>query len=240
MVISNTHMTTLAPTAHKACYLSPNQRAVLNACGWISSQTQASNSDNFKLVLLELGQSLGTPVPTRSRSLVDELTPLNKQKALPRSLSRITGAGQQPWHMDLAHRIVPSRYLVMGMHHTVTDTASTELLDASTFVPNKLQEEALSEPFLVRTGGRSFYATMTVNGQSFLRFDPGCMQGATTRAIALMQKLLDQDPAPSYVHRWEAGSVLVIDNWKMLHRRADATNSVSRTLYRVSVMEGTA
>ena len=171
---------------------------------------------------------------------MDEITPLNKHQALPRSLSRITGVGLQPWHMDLAHRIGPTRYLVMGMHQIVTDTASTELLDATTFVPNTLREEALSEPFLVRTGNRSFYATMTVKGQSFLRFDPGCMQGATTRAKVLMQKLLDQDLAPSYTHRWKPGSVLVIDNWKMLHRRADATKSVSRTLYRVSVMGETA
>ncbi len=55
-----------------------------------------------------------------------------------------------------------------------------------------------------------------------------------------MQKLLDQDLKPGYTHTWEAGSVLVIDNWKMLHRRADATKSANRTLYRVSVMEGTA
>jgi alpha-ketoglutarate-dependent taurine dioxygenase len=55
-----------------------------------------------------------------------------------------------------------------------------------------------------------------------------------------MQKLLDQDLAPSHSHKWGPGSVLVIDNWKMLHRRADAASSANRTLYRVSVMKGTA
>ena len=73
-------------------------------------------SDAFKLSLLALGKSLGTPVATRSRELVDELTPKNKNEANPRSLSRIAGTGRQPWHMDMAHRVEPARYLVMGMH----------------------------------------------------------------------------------------------------------------------------
>ncbi len=225
---------------HTACHLSSNERATLDARGWISLQRLASNSHDFKLVLLGLGQSLGTPASTRNQSLVDELTPLNKHQAFPRSLSRITGTGQQPWHMDLAHRMEPARYLVMGMHQALTETACTELLDASTLIPNMLQEEALSEPFLVRNGARSFYATIAVKHQYFVRFDPGCMQGATKRAKALMQKLLDQALAPCQTHRWGPGSVLVIDNWKMLHRRADATNSVNRTLYRINVMGGIA
>ncbi len=50
--------------------------------------------------------------------------------------------------------------------------------------------------------------------------------------------LVDQKLLPTHVHHWEPGSVLVIDNWKMLHRRADASKSLDRTLYRVSVMEG--
>lgn len=239
MLASDISVAIPAIPVHTVCHLSPSERATLDARGWISLQGQASKSHDFKLVLLGLGQSLGTPVPTRSRSLVDELTALNKHEANPCSLSRITGTGQQPWHMDLAHRMEPARYLVMGMHEAGTDTACTELLDASTLIPKILQAEALSEPFLVRTGARSFYATMSVKGQPFLRFDPGCMQGATTRAKTLMQKVLDQDLAPSHTHRWGPRSVLVIDNWRMLHRRADAANSANRTLYRVCVMGGT-
>ncbi len=227
-------------TVQTAFYLTPEERETLGARGWISVQVKASDSHEFRLSLLGIGQSLGTPVPTRTRGLVDELTPLKMHEASSRSLSRITGTGQQPWHMDLAHRLEPARYLVMGMHQSAKETACTELLESSTLIPKNLQDEAHSEPFLVRTGAQSFYATITAKRQSFLRFDPGCMQGATKRAEALMQKLLDQDLKPGYTHTWEAGSVLVIDNWKMLHRRADATKSASRTLYRVSVMEGTA
>lgn len=230
----------MTATIHTVGQLTQEERATLDARGWISLYSQASKSHDFKLILLGLGRALGIPVPTRNRRLVDELIPLKKHEATPCSLSRITGTGQQPWHMDLAHRIEPARYLIMGMHQSTTETACTELLKASSLIPKILKDEAQSEPFLVRTGSKSFYATITAKRQPFPRFDPGCMEGATTRAKALMQKLLDQDLEPSHTHNWGPGSVLVIDNWKMLHRRADATKSANRILYRVSVMEGTA
>ena len=230
----------MTTSVNTAFHLSPDERATLGSRGWITLNGQESNSNDFKLSLLKIGQALGTPIPTRNRSLVDELIPLKKHEAISSSLSQITGTGPQPWHMDLAHRIEPARYLVMGMHQTATNTACTELLDASTLIPQELQEEGRSEPFLVRTGSKSFYATITAKHQPFTRFDPGCMQGATTRSRTLMRKLLDQDLNPGHIHRWRSGSVLVIDNWKMLHRRADASRSANRTLYRVSVMEGIA
>lgn len=124
---------------------------------------------------------------------MDELTPQDREKANARSLSRITGTGRQPWHMDLAHRLEPARYLVMGMYECTPTAASTELLDTSMLICDQHREAAFSEPFLIRTGVSSFYATMTSKSQPFVRFDPGCMQGATDHAKQLMQKVLDQD-----------------------------------------------
>ncbi len=213
---------------------------MLEERGWVFAQCKADDAEAFEQAVLRLGRFLGAPITTRSRSLVDRLTPMPADGARPRSLSRMSGNGQQPWHMDMAHRVEPARYLVMGMHECPTKTADTELLDASTLIPKALQREALSEPFLIRSGARSFYATMRAKGQPFVRFDPGCMQGTTPRANALMQQLLNQFLAPTHVHQWVPGSLLVIDNWKMFHRRTDATTSINRTLYRVSVMGGTA
>ena len=222
-----------------AWHLSPEERTALSERGWVSSHCRTENSQDFKLKLLGLGQHLGLPVATRSRYLVDELTPKDKHKANAHSLSRITGTGRQPWHMDLAHRVDPARYLVMGMHECSPFAANTEILDASLLLSDQHVEAAFSEPFLVRTGARSFYATMASRNQPFVRFDPGCMQGATDRAKDLMQNILARELPASYIFKWEAGSVLIIDNWKMLHRRADASSSTKRELYRISVMGGT-
>lgn len=175
---------------------------------------------------------------TRTRALVDELRPRLAHEVRHPSLSAQVGHGLQPWHMDMAHRIEPARFLVLGMHECPTEAAPTELLDATALVPKALTQEAHCEPFLVRTGARSFYATILTKEQPFVRFDPGCMQGSTPRASSLMQHLLTHATVPTHIHQWSAGSVLVLDNWKLLHRRADAAASINRTLYRVSVMGG--
>lgn len=201
---------------------------------------QSLQAQSFCQELLDLARTLGQPVGTRTRALVDELKPLLTHEARRPSLSTKVGHGLQPWHMDLAHRIVPARYLVLGMCEHSTGNAPTELLDATSLVPMALEYEAQCEPFLVRTGAQSFYATILAKEQPFTRFDPGCMLGATLRAKVLMQKLFESASAPTHTHHWRAGEVLVIDNWKMLHRRADATTAPNRTLYRVSVMGATA
>lgn len=212
---------------------------MLRECGWVATQHKADDAGAFERAVLSLGQFLGTPTTTRNRRLVDRLTPKHVDKARPHSLSRMSGTGQQPWHMDMAHRVEPARYLVMGMHECPATTADTELLDASALIPPDLHGAALAEPFLIRTGAQSFYATIKAKGAPFVRFDPGCMQGTTARAKALLQQLITRTLAPTHVHHWTPGAVLVIDNWKMLHRRADATTSTNRILYRVSVMGGT-
>lgn len=208
--------------------------------GWVITGIECKTPEHFSRELLRLAHSLGQPVGTRTRALVDELRPRLAHEVHHPSLSAQVGHGLQPWHMDMAHRMEPARFLVMGMHECPAEAAPTELLDATDLVPKALAQEAHCEPFLVRTGARSFYATILAKDQPFVRFDPGCMQGSTPRASALMEQLLGHATAPTHIHRWSAGSVLVIDNWKMLHRRADATTSTNRSLYRVSVMGATA
>ena len=209
--------------------------AALKSLGWTCVDSIASDIETFKRDLLTLAATLGTPTRTRTRSVVDELVPVHQAKARPRSLSQTTGTGPQPWHMDMAHRLVPARYLVLGMLECSDCTVATELLDAERLLPDRLIEAASTEPFLVRTGAKSFYATIKAKGQPFLRFDPGCMQGATGRARALMTVLGEQSVPPTHIHPWGRGNVLVLDNWKVLHRRADASDDLSRVLFRICV-----
>jgi hypothetical protein len=216
--------------------LPPAKLAALQSRGWTCVDSAAVDAESFRRDLLTLAATLGTPTRTRTRSVVDELVPVSQREAQPRSLSRTTGTGAQPWHMDMAHRPVPARYLVLGMPECSSGTAATELLDAELLLPDGLCEVASTEPFLVRTGAKSFYATIKGKGQPFLRLDPGCMEGATERARGLMALLVEQSLPPTYVHRWTPGSVLVLDNWKVFHRRADARGDTARVLFRICVL----
>jgi hypothetical protein len=146
-------------------------------------ESAAVDAESLKRDLLTLAATLGTATRTRTRSVVDEFVPVSRRDALPRSLSRTAGTGPQPWHMDMAHRSVPARYLVLGMLECSSDTAVTELLNAELLLPDGLDEAASTEPFLVRTGAKSFYATIKGKGRPCLRHDPGCMEGATKEGL---------------------------------------------------------
>lgn len=217
--------------------LSPAQLAALQSQGWATVYGTATDPTCFKRDMLTLATALGTAIGTRTRKVIDELMPISQREAKPRSLSSITGTGPQPWHMDLAHRPLPARYLILGMLDCSNITAATELLEAQILLPHKLHEEASTEPFLVRSGIKSFYATIKGKGQPFLRFDPGCMEGATKRAKELMSSLIQLSVPPTYVHHWTPGSILVLDNWKVFHRRAEAHGDLARVLFRISVRE---
>ncbi len=206
--------------------------------GWATTKIEHDDSDGFTRELLMIAARLGTPKGTRGTTLVDMLRPTSNVEAPLPSLSRTSGTGEQPWHMDGAHWLTPPRFLVLGMMNCKPSCAPTELLDARHLVPSHLHEATHTEPLLVRSGSKSFYATVATKGQPFLRFDPGCMQAITDDGQKLVNELVALNPPATYQHQWEPGSVLVINNWKMLHRRADASHSLDRVLCRVSVMEG--
>lgn len=209
----------------------------LEVRGWTLLRRLQFDVETAAVHCLALAKQLGTPTATRGRGLVDVLTPKVPWQANQRSLSAQTGTGPQPWHVDLSHCAVPARYLVMSCLREGRVHAPTELLDRRAFLLPRHLEDASSEPFLVRSGRHSFYGTILEGPKRFVRFDPGCMQGATKRAKGLMRRLLDEAAPPSYAHRWAVGDILIIDNWRLLHRRTDVSESLDRVLLRVTVKE---
>ena len=225
-------------TMTKTQTITRRTRDELDARGWTLLSRLQLEGATAGVHCLALARQLGKPVATRGRGLVDVLVPQVSSQAKPRSLSAQTGAGPQPWHVDLSHCTEPARYLVMSCLREGQAQAPTELLDRNAFLSQWARSDASSEPFLVRSGRRSFYGTILEGSKQFVRFDPGCMHGVTKRAKELMRRLLEEAPPPTYVHQWVAGDFLLIDNWRLLHRRTDAGESLNRMLLRVTVMQG--
>lgn len=185
-----------------------------------------------------IARALGKPTGTRNRKLVDVLQPLERGQAHSRSLSHLSGMGAQEWHVDFAHKTKPAHYLVLGCLSAGSQQACTELLERQRFLSATQKKAARAEPFLIRNGRHSFYGSILEGDEKYLRFDPGCMQGATKNAQLLMAQLMDSKLPPTYSHPWQKNDLLVINNWRMLHRRADATSSLGRTLLRITILEG--
>lgn len=203
--------------------------------GWGLVQLKAGDTVSLGRQLLGIASILGTSQQTRSKALVDRLIPQEKDQAHPKSLSASTGLGVQPWHVDLAHFQTPARYIILACECKGSNPVPTELAYWKSLFDTADQEAALTEPFLVRNGSHSFYATILTRSQQYLRFDPGCMQPVTKGAKALMSKLSGKKINPALRIDWKPERAVVIDNWRMLHRRLDAHSAQGRVLLRVAV-----
>jgi hypothetical protein len=96
-----------------------------------------------------------------------------------------------------------------------------------------LLEEA---PVLVRAGRRSFYSTILAMGGAFFRYDPGCLEAVDERgqrALRLVEERIAG--APSDVHHWCQGDILIIDNWRVLHGRSPSDQGSGRRLVRILI-----
>lgn len=219
--------------------LTHRNRRQLHDLGWLSLSVATENLDSFLAAMLELANALGRVIGSQKTSRgIDVLRPVSSESATRPSLSRKYGLGQQPWHIDMTHKIDPARFLVMGMYGCHGDVAPTELLHGKTFMESEVATDMQSEPFLFRCGSGSFYGTILSKARSFVRFDPGCMEPVTDSGKALLHLLVKQGWPATYLHTWRSDSILILDNWKLLHRRGDAHAMTDRVLYRISVSEG--
>ena len=210
----------------------PDSKASVNALrqnGWTVLPNSAQR-------LVDIAHSLGRVVPARAGGpLVDGLRPTPSDRASPRSLSAIYGTGAFPFHIDTAHWGVPCRYILLCNERS-TDAVPTVLLPwESCFTSEDLSLLTLSV-FLVRNGRHSFYASAYSPTRRLLRYDPGCMSPASRDAQAASRLIGERtESAQAVAHQWTRGSVLIIDNWRVLHSRPDASNASARHLRRVLV-----
>jgi hypothetical protein len=192
--------------------------------------------------LLDLARQLGTPVPSRSNaSIVDRLVPTEKETARSRSMSRRYGVGAFPFHTDSANMRVPPRWVLLRLAKEAQSDRATLLHD---FWALPLGTEILCamcrEVWLVNGTRPPFYSSILnrriVNGSALLRFDSCCMRPAHPN-FGRSAKVLEETCAnfPPTVINWYYGRVLVLDNWRMLHARADGGPNPQRILERVLV-----
>lgn len=213
--------------------------ATVESRGWILSRLPVSTELDLREQLLDLAIRLGTPVATRSGGgLCDALSPMQAAEARARSLSKIHEVGEFPFHNDTAHWHTPCRYLILACVSPGSASRPTFLMDTGRLPLNTQQYLLLhSTPLRVTNGRNSFFSTILAKGRPFVRFDRGCMTAVTSgggEALAV----LDRRNWLDYVEAvpWEAGKVLVMDNWRMLHGRGGADcPDADRRMLRISI-----
>jgi hypothetical protein len=153
------------------------------------------------------------------------------------SLSRQHGTGAFPLHTDVAHWPIPARYLVLCCLAPGAGDRGTLLLPLSGLELSDQDRAVLnSGVFLVRTARHSWFSSVLMTGRPFVRYDRGYMSPATAsgvEAARLMEKRV-ADGSPVRVV-WEEGTILIVDNWRVLHGREAANGDTDRVLLRMLV-----
>lgn len=204
--------------------------------GWV--ELRGRSLDRPEAILSALAAVLGEPNPSRpGGGLLDYLRPTTRSMARAASLSRQHGTGAFPLHTDTAHWPVPARYLVLCCLDPGGSDRGTLLLPISDLELSDQDRAVLnSGVFLVRNARHSWFSSVLMTGRPFVRYDTGCMSPATASG-AEAERLMEKRLADGRHHRiwWEAGTILVVDNWRVLHGREAADGDTDRVLLRTLV-----
>lgn len=230
------------PDAHSADLLVEQaviDVTVLESRGWVSFTLSSSTESQLRAQLLTLAAGLGTPAATRTGgNLCDTLLPTAADPAKPRSLSKIHAVGEFPLHMDTAHWLTPCRYVMLACVSPGSASRLSLLMDTRRLPLSEAQSSLLhSTPLRVTNGRNSFFSTILSKARPFVRFDPGCMTASTPEGVKTLS-ILEKKNWPDHIETvcWEAGAVVVIDNWRMLHGRGPADcPDADRKLLRISI-----
>jgi hypothetical protein len=215
----------------------PAIHAALARRGWVCYAGASARAEAVLDEIRALGDLLGTRAVGRARSLEEIVRPQSSHEAHPRSLSAQYGLDSLPFHVELSHRKRPCRYLLLGCIDPGSPSAETRLLNWRTlgFSPDEYQLLETA-PVLVRTGRRSFYSTVLPSDHTFLRYDPGCLEGLDERgrsALKLLERRLSLGSPET--HQWSRGDILIIDNWRVLHGRGASEPGSNRSLARILI-----
>lgn len=157
----------------------------------------------------------------------NELRVVQRDEALPGSMSSLTGAGAQPMHTDGAFMPEPPRYLVFYCFNqgTAGRTTRVSVLDpfkTRTPLPAWLRDMSWIALPNARTG---FHCPVidSVGNVERVRYDPLCMKalrGCGGKMADVLPAL--EGSAIASTIEWEPRSLLVLDNWRCLHARSVA------------------
>lgn len=190
------------------------QHAALKQDGYLLLSSRDSPDELIK----RLGR-VGQPVLLR---------PTDRDHARRWSLSGTFGRGTFPWHTDGAISSYPPHWLVLRPV-SLSEATATELLNPSADLRDRLGRTVL---LAKDCAGRARYLPALISTEAGyrIRWDP---RTCRSRSMAVAKDIAEA--MPTLVVTWEMGVTLVIDNYKLLHRRPAVSAATQRILERIYV-----
>jgi Taurine catabolism dioxygenase TauD, TfdA family len=221
----------------KKVSISMSRTDTLNQIGWVTETIQ--DPKNMEKYLINIAKNLGEPKKLRnSGDIVQRLAPTLAYNAHPNSLSARHSYDDFPMHVDTAHWAFPCRYVILGCSSVGSGNRRTKLLDFHSLKISEHEKNLLhSTPFRILNGRHSFFSSILSHQREFVRYDPSCMIPTSEIGTQLI-KVFSEKRCNNQIEEieWNVGTVLIIDNWRVLHGRGLASKKDSdRLLYRVLV-----
>jgi alpha-ketoglutarate-dependent taurine dioxygenase len=144
------------------------------------------------------------------------------------SLSGTFGRDAFPWHTDGAVSSSPPRWIVLRPVR-LSEPTVTELLSLSAELCERLERTVLLAKD--RAGRARYLPALTLTKDGYrLRWDPRTCQSRSTAVARDIAAAM-----PTSVVSWKPDVTLVIDNYKLLHRRPAVSAAAQRVLERTYV-----
>ena len=176
--------------------------------------------------ILGIAKSLGDiRVDVRSPQSIRTIRPQSTAEAKPNTLSSRYGMGRFPFHTDVAHWVEPAQFVLLYCEHPGSGARPTHLQDFLSWdLGAEAKQSALREVWKTGTF-RPQLCTVCIleKGRVALRFDEACMKAMTVAAHTLGNDLVRHIQASPIIDvHWSTGTMLVVDNRRVLHARGTA------------------
>lgn len=170
------------------------------------------------------------------------LTPAIADERSPNTYSGRYGCDEFPFHTDLAHHLLPPRYLLLRCIRGYREV-HTLLIDGWEImqtVDRSLLMRALVQPRRPRRGSLPLLSILDSQyGHAMLRWDKEYLRPASVAGEEATSLIAAQIPRAKRIDfsLYQEGDTLVVDNWRMLHARSAVPESCRDRIIERSYLE---
>ena len=194
-----------------------------------------------ELETVEAVSLLGSVLTLAGFAAFQDLRPQTKSNSAPNTYSGNFGTGEFPMHTDLAHWAIPPRYFALRCIKGAPDVV-TNIFDGRSMIADigatALRRTLVQPRRPLRNGKQLLRLLDYLEGDAarVLRWDSIFLQPATANSEAtflFVAAYLKKAPGEALVLR-NPGDTLIVDNWRMIHRRSPVPPGVAdRHIHRV-------
>jgi alpha-ketoglutarate-dependent taurine dioxygenase len=189
--------------------------------------------------LISLAGKLGEIQPDDNGIIVQYLRPRFRGEGVEGSFSFNLGLNEFPFHTDTAFWEHPARFLLMASQKA--SSCGTIVIDTSGWIDSLTEAEIntlLNSVFSLRTiHGIKFVSILCRIGKNFLfRYDPNIMEPFNASAKSAVKMIRNFIINTKQIEvEWTGNNVLVLDNWRLMHKRSECKHELNRVLKRVYI-----